>query len=303
MANNGRIDPYHHSERVAEYRDLLLPVASTYSGRQGTYPFPEWRASMEVHFRALSIPEEYRCSIAEQFLVGPAILYWYQVRGNYGLNPSMFDLANCLEYHFRLATAEFYWSELVKDFKQGMGEEITPFGFRFEETVLATCPHPLTEVHKMKIYQACIREEYRLPRPLVPYASYVDMRSAHDLIEDVDTLPYAPDPAPLHGEAPAVPVEPVPAADPAEGDDSEYESDSPREDTDPTEYDSEPDSEDLGEDDIVVDWDPEANPALEAQGDDAAPEDPFFALDPEDIEMDAAVEVPADGYVADLGTP
>lgn len=100
-----------------------------------------------------------------------------------------------------------------------------------------------------------------------------------------------------------MPVEPIPTIEPVLGVDLELDPESPREDADPTEYSSKPDNEDLGENAVVVDWDPAVDPVLEISSDDPAPVGPIIALDPKDEEMAADFEDPGDDYTTDLGAP
>ena len=135
------------------------------------------------------------------------------------------------------------------------------------------------------------------------------MRAVYDMIEDEDVLPYAsapqviPAPVPPLAEAPVVPNAPIPAVDPVQGADPVSDPESPREDTDPSEYSADHDFDDLGEGDIVVDWDPAVDPALEIQGNHPAPMGPIIALDPEDIDMEADAGEAAEDYAVDLGSP
>ena len=304
MADDGQNNQGHFSREVASYRDLLYSIAPDYHGRRGTIPLAEWREIMEIMFEAHAIPEIYRRLVAEQFLVGPAITYWHQVRGDFGPNPTMIDLTTSLANHFHPATAEYYWRDSARRFKQELGESIISFGFRFEDEIIATCPHPMTELSKMQLYQHCVRREYLLPRPAVPYGSYVDMRMAYDLIEDEDVLPHAhipPAPVLPPVEAPVDPVDPNLADDPVAEADPGSDVESPGEDTDPTEYSADPNSEGHGEEDIEVDWDPVIDPAPEPQGDHPALAGPIIALDPEDIDLDD--EDMEYGYDADIDVP
>ena len=204
---------------LSQYLSMIDDYVHTYSGELYACTFEDWERWMRILFDNHEIPEQFRVKIGELQLRSDALRYWDLRRGEFGPDVTWPTFATLMANRFRLVSDLTRWNEHATQFRQGQGEPIIDFGYRFDAQIVDTfpLPPPMSDLLKMRIYCRAIRRCYRLPRPAVPYHSFAELRAAHDLIIDEDVVPHGPAvPVPVVPEpAPAPPAAPAAAPPPA----------------------------------------------------------------------------------------